>query len=148
MKLPEQPRFHIRLQDDRSIFTGGETLSCEYRIDLPNQVHIANDQQENSTNTKKQSTVAAIETSVLWQTEGKGDEDIGVHFFERREKKLAQPQILKQLHRLNTVLPHSPLSYSGTIVKVNWFIRVRIFLQDGTSYTDNRPFKLVARQTA
>jgi hypothetical protein len=153
VKPQTRPRFHIKFQDNRSDFLAEETLSCEYRIDLPNaglpaktglstNAGVGNDSVEAGQVQSDLRQVASIETSVLWQTEGKGDEDIGVHFFERREKKLAQPEILRQLHRLHTVLPRSPLSYDGTILKLNWLVRVRIFLDDGASFTEDLPFKL------
>jgi hypothetical protein len=40
------------------------------------------------------------------------------------------------------MLPPSPLSYDGWLVKLNWFIRIRIFLASGYHQTYNFPFKL------
>ncbi len=84
----------------------------------------------------------AVETSVLWMTEGKGDTDIGVHFFERREKKMVQPELLRQTHKLSTVLPATPLSYHGHIVKILWLVRVKMFMADGSQKTEDQPFQL------
>ncbi len=104
----------------------GELFTGEYRIDLRNGAPAAN----------------VIETSVLWRTEGKGDTDIGVHFFERREKKMANPEMLRQTHRLSTVLPATPLSYAGRIVKIVWCVRVRIFFEDGSEITNDKTFRV------
>lgn len=89
----------------------------------------------------------SIETSVLWETDGKGDNDIGVHFFEKRRlttegKSPAEGKPQPPEFRLSTVLPPSPLSYDGWLVKLNWFIRIRIFLASGYQQTYNFPFKL------
>lgn len=62
----------------------------------------------------------AVEHSILWYTEGKGEEDLGVHFFERVEDPSGSGTFGGRL-------PASPLSYEGVIVKVRWCIRVRIF---------------------
>lgn len=107
------------------IFSPGSLLNCEYRIEL-----------------RPESAVTAVETSVVWLTHGKGDEDLGVHFFERRENKMVQPEVLRQTHKLSTMLPRSPLSYAGEIVKVDWCVRVRIFMNDGSQITKDCLFKL------
>ena len=103
----------------------GSLLNCEYRIEL-----------------SQETQVTAVETSVLWMTQGKGQEDLGVHFFERRENKMVQPEVLRQTHKLSTLLPKSPLSYDGVIVKVDWCVRVRIFLNDGSQITRDCFFRL------
>lgn len=133
MSRPEPPRFTIRFVGDRSCYQPGEMLSCEYRVDLPTA---AGEEGESARR------VQAIETSVLWETTGKGDEDLGVHFFERRERQMAQPEVIRQWHRLNTVLPLAPLSYDGKILKIRWLVRVRLFLADGTSCTQDEVFRV------
>lgn len=138
MKSPARPRFHIKFEENKTAFSPGETLTCEYQIDLPNDGLPIPKSDDNEARRQ----VVSIETSVLWQTEGKGDEDIGVHFFERRDRKFAQPEILRQLHRLHTVLPASPISYDGQILKIKWMVRVRIFLDDSNSFTEDLVFSL------
>ena len=71
--------------------------------------------------------VRAAELSVLWYTAGKGEEDMAVHHFERLVDDVAKPLDLRVPHRFATVLPPSPLSYDGEIVKVCWCVRVRVF---------------------
>ena len=120
----------MRLGKHSGQYSPGEVLTCEYRVELRNY-HLPEDQK-----------IVAIETSILWRTEGKGDSDIGVHFFERREKKNVHPDLLQQTHKLTTILPQSPLSYDGAIVKIRWIVRVRVFLADGSEKTHDEEFRL------
>lgn len=88
------------------------------------------------------SELNAIETSVIWHTSGKGQEDIGVHFFERRQRKELD-QIDRSVAQTLTVrLPNTPLSYDGKIVQVSWCLRIRVFLADGRQFTFDEPFRL------
>lgn len=120
----------MRLGKESAQYSPGEILTCEYEVKLRDD-----DPSENN-------QITAIETSVLWITEGKGDTDMGVHFFERREKKNVLPELLKHTHKLSTMLPQSPLSYEGWIVKINWVVRVRIFMRDGSEKTQDELFRL------
>jgi len=85
--------------------------------------------------------VRAIERSVLWYTEGKGEEDLGVHFFERIEDaaKLAQAS---PTGSFMVALPSSPLSYEGVVVKVRWCVRVRLFFGGGRDFVSEHVFDL------
>ncbi len=112
----------IQLDKER-LYSPGDFLICEYQIDLPSEIQIK-----------------VLETSVLWSTEGKGEQDIGVHFFERK-KSLPSANYLK-IQKLSTVLPATPLSYHGRILRVDWFVRVKIFLSNGKTVTENRRFQL------
>ena len=62
-----EPLLSLCLAGSKRQFSAGDELVCEYQIDAvdPNEIQ-------------------AVEASVLWYTEGKGEEDLGVHFFERR----------------------------------------------------------------
>lgn len=119
------PNVDIRFEGNRDSFSPGDFLICEYDVE-----------------TRPDNQISAIETSVIWLTEGKGDEDIGVHFFERRDKHALTSTTFNQAQRLSTVLPVSPLSYEGQILKVRWAVRVRIFLANGEEVTENRYFRL------
>jgi len=79
---------------------------------------------------------------VLWHSEGKGEEDIGVHFFERRLPSDAENGDLRPMRRLRTRLPNSPLSYAGAIVSVRWCVRLRLFLRRGRELVVEQPFLL------
>ena len=82
--------------------------------------------------------------SVLWHTEGKGDEDLHVHHFHR----ITEPQ----LRRLDTsvdqsiecVLPATPLSYHGLLIRLTWCVRLRLYLTGGREIVTEQPFYLVA----
>jgi hypothetical protein len=76
--------------------------------------------------------IVAVERSVLWYTEGKGEEDIGVHFFDRLAARPAPEQPL-EAGSFNVLLPSSPLSYEGVIVKVRWCVRIRFFFDARTA---------------
>jgi hypothetical protein len=111
-------------------FTPGQVFSCEYDVQLfPNQ------------------TVAAIESSVIWLTQGKGEEDIGVHFFERRNRTSLAADTFNHPQRLSTVLPLSPHSYEGRILKVFWRVRIRIFFTGGKELIHDHPFVLSLDET-
>ena len=61
-----EPLISIRVRDQHHPFQPGDELHCEYQLDAVDAAD-----------------VQALEVSVLWHTEGKGDEDLGVHYFER-----------------------------------------------------------------
>ena len=86
--------------------------------------------------------VRAAELSVLWYTAGQGDEDMAVHHFERLVDEAARPLDLRLPHRFATVLPASPLSYDGQIVKVCWCVRLRLFLPQGQEAIGEAAFRL------
>jgi len=86
--------------------------------------------------------VRAAELSVLWYTAGKGEEDMAVHYFERLVDDPTKPLDLRIPHRFATVLPPSPLSYDGEIVKVCWCVRVRLFFAQIQETVAEAPFRL------
>jgi hypothetical protein len=88
--------------------------------------------------------VRALELSVLWQTEGKGDEDMAVHYFRRWESSAPQWPELKLLQPFATHLPNSPLSYSGMILNICWRVRLRAVLRQGKDILIDLPFELGA----
>lgn len=81
----------------------------------------------------------AVEHSVLWYTEGKGEEDLGVHFFERIVDPSRLPPAAPGA-AFQIGLPASPLSYEGVIVKVRWCVRVRYFFAGGRDYVSEHEF--------
>jgi hypothetical protein len=86
--------------------------------------------------------VRAAELSVLWYTAGTGEEDLAVHHFDRLVDEAARPLDLRVPHRFIAVLPPSPLSYDGQIVKVCWCVRLRLFLPQGQETVAEIPFRL------
>src|SRR4051812_43845036 len=84
----------------------------------------------------------AVELSVLWYTAGKGEEDMAVHHFERIVDEPARPLDLRVPRRFATIMPPSPLSYDGVIVKICWCVRVRAFLTQGQELMCEAAFTL------
>jgi len=83
--------------------------------------------------------VRAVERTVLWYTEGKGEEDLGVHFFERiADRQRLPPEAPTE--RFTARLPPSPLSYEGVIVKIRWCVRVRFFFGGGRDFVSEHEF--------
>jgi hypothetical protein len=85
--------------------------------------------------------VTAIERSVLWYTEGKGEEDLGVHLFERIDDAPGLAAALPEAS-FAVRLPTSPLSYEGVIVKVRWCVRVRLFFAGGRDFVSEHVFDI------
>jgi hypothetical protein len=108
-------------------FSAGDDLICEYQVDAVDPADIQ-----------------AVEASVLWFTEGKGEEDMGVHFFERRLPNDAEDADLRPMRRFRTRLPSSPLSYAGAILSIRWCVRLRLFLRRGREFVLEQPFTLGA----
>jgi len=124
-----EPLVSLGLRSAERVFAPGALLAGEMQVD-------AVDPRE----------LKAVELSVLWYTEGKGDEDLGIHFFERRQAEGDGPPVLHTLHPFESTLPASPLSYDGTIVKVRWCVRVRLFFCQDREHVEDFPFRLAAAQ--
>jgi hypothetical protein len=106
------------------VFVPGETLAVEFQVDAVDPGELT-----------------ALEASVLWYTEGKGDEDLGIHYFKRYTVQ-REGATLHELRSLRTILPASPLSYDGRIAKVRWCVRLRVFLTRNRQFTDSQIFQL------
>jgi hypothetical protein len=120
-----QPLISIQIDQGQSAFEPGAVLAGAFQVDAVNPEELR-----------------AVEISVLWFTEGTGDEDIGVHFFERLNSDDAPEMNFQERRRFQTVLPNSPLSYEGLSVKICWCVRVRIFLASGRNFVAEKPFQL------
>lgn len=120
-----EPLVSLRLEANRRDYCPGDQVAFECQIDAVDRADLA-----------------AVELSIMWYTEGKGDEDIGVHYFERR--KPSDDVDLRELYRASTTLPQSPLSYDGKIVKIRWCIRARCFLKRGKAIHQDLTFQLRA----
>jgi hypothetical protein len=121
-----EPLISLTILNRPLVLRPGDVLRWEFQIDA-----VEKDQ------------VQAVETSALWYTEGKGDEDIGVHFFKRCVKADVEDEDLRALQRYETILPHSPLSYDGSLVKIRWCVRVRVFLSQRKQIHFQQAFRLV-----
>lgn len=103
----------------------GETLAGSYYVD-----NIGGDD------------IQSLECSVLWYTTGKGSEDFGVHRFWRYDIEKGDWIDPRRPGRFAAVLPNTPLSYPGIIVKIHWIVRVRVFLSNGLDIVEDLPFRL------
>src|SRR5687768_15053821 len=97
-----QPVVTVRLDDRRRHYRPGDTLCGEFRIE-----------------TLQPDQIKAVELSVIWCTEGKGEEDVGLHYFKRYSPE-EEPLDPRSPIRFATEerLPASPLSYEGLILKI------------------------------
>jgi hypothetical protein len=120
-----EPLLSLCIVGPKRLFAAGDELVCEYQIDAVDPADIQ-----------------AVEASILWHTEGKGEDDIGVQFFERRLPGDAEAGDLRPMRRVRTRLPNSPLSYRGAILSVQWCVRLRVFLRRGREYVIEQPFTL------
>lgn len=120
-----EPLISLTIRNPKPFFRPGEDLLCEYQIDAIGE-----------------NEIVAVEASVLWYTEGKGDEDLGLHYFERRLPGEATDSDLRELSRFETRCPNSPLSYEGELIKIRWCVRVRVFLPKGQEIFFELPFRL------
>ena len=125
-KTSIEPLIALRIEGPAAVLHPGDWLRCEYQIDAI-----------------QPSEIQAIESSVMWYTEGKGDEDCGIHFFERNTPGDSVDGDLRQLHRLETQLPASPCTYDGVILKIRWCVRVRLFWAPGRQTIQDRLFQLL-----
>lgn len=119
------PTVTVRLDDNGRVYHPGESLEGEYLL-----------------RSVASGDVKAIEVSVLWYSEGKGDEDLAVHEFSRLDVEGGDWIDPHRPGRFSTKLPNSPLSYEGMIVKLRWCVRVRVFLERGKELLGEREFRL------
>ena len=121
-RVPSKPKIDVQFDKPHRQHEPRDTLAVRYRIEGCDGERIC-----------------AIEHSVLWYTEGKGEEDLGVHFFER----FSTPEAIDRVVPEGTValrLPSSPLSYEGVIVKIRWCLRLRIFFESGRDHVSEHVF--------
>jgi hypothetical protein len=86
--------------------------------------------------------ILAVECAVLWYTMGKGSEDFGIHSFQRYSVEAGDWIDPRRAGRFSTRLPKSPLTYSGVLIRINWVVRVRVFLESGIEVVEDFPFRL------
>lgn len=120
------PLLSIQIYNDPPVYRPGDSMRFDFQIDAIAAVDLS-----------------AVEASIVWTTEGKGDEDLGIHFFERRIATDADGD-LRSLRTCHVTLPNSPLSYHGELLQVRWKARVRIFVRGGAEYCVEKPFILSA----
>ena len=119
------PEVTIQLDEPRRVYQPGELLAGSVTM-----------------NTLSFTEPRTAELSVLWYTEGQGDEDLAVLYFERLSKDDGTLGDARHPHRFQAVLPNSPLSYEGVLVKLFWCVRVRLFLARGKDIVVEEAFRL------
>lgn len=119
----------MTLCNDDGLYRAGGELSAKWRIS-----RVPLDE------------VQSVEVSVLWHTEGKGDEDLHVHHFQRLAEHQLRRAGLADEQVLNCVLPATPLSYHGRLISLQWCVRLRLFLATGREIVAEQPFHLVSKE--
>ncbi len=133
-RIQPNPRISVTFNHENIQYSGGDQLQAHYIVEGV-----------------ESQGISAVERSVVWYTEGKGEEDLGVIFFERIQLERRKDGIqtssvsLSTDHltgALATDLPQSPLSYEGIIVKIRWCVRVRVFFRSGRDFVSEHIFFL------
>ena len=123
------PQINIFLDSKDYIYHPGDCLTGYYRI-----LDVETDQ------------INSVEMSVLWHTEGKGDEDMTVidyHILSRQREDWINPH---NPGKIETTLPPVPLSYEGQIIKIRWLVRVRMTLVTGEEIIAERGFFMKSKK--
>lgn len=120
-----EPRVVIRYDGNGRVYRSGESLAGEYRLTSIDS-----------------SQIKAVEVSVLWSSEGKGDDDMAVHDFRRLSLENGDTLNPKVPGRFSAILPNSPLTYDGRIVKLRWCTRVRVFMTGNREVVGELQFRL------
>lgn len=144
-----EPSLSIRLLSLQPCFEPGDVLEGEYTIApalLAERIQRANNllaYVPKTASVKSQADVVqGLELSVIWYTEGKGTEDVGVHYFERFTANDIFHNVSNRTCTFSTKLPLSPLSYEGHLMKLRWCVRARLFTTKGNDVCTQLPFYL------
>ena len=123
----KQPAVRLSLCNDDGIYRAGSELTAIWRISrIPLE------------------EIQGLEVSVLWSTEGKGDEDLHVHHFHRISENQSRRGGISSEHFIECDLPATPLSYHGRLISLRWCVRLRMFLANGREIVSEQPFYLVS----
>lgn len=102
------PEGRIRLQLEQDEYTPGDLLVGAFCLD------------------EAPPDLESVEQSVLWQTEGKGDTDLGVIQHTAWTRSTGTLADLANPQEFSVTLPRTPWSYDGKLIKIRWLVRVRI----------------------
>ena len=126
-----QPAVNVTLCHEDGLYCAGGELTARWRIS-----RVPLDE------------VQGVEISVLWHTEGKGDEDLHVHHFQRLAEQQLRRIGLADEQVVHCVLPKTPLSYHGRLISLQWCVRLRLYLANGRDIVAEQPFHLVSQDMA
>jgi hypothetical protein len=115
----------VRIRLERDAYQPGEELMGAFALE-------ADDEAE----------LESLELSVLWHTEGKGDEDLGVMHYEEWSDQGERPFDRGRPHAFTARLPRTPHSYDGVLLKIHWCVRVRARWAGGGESLEEAPFTL------
>lgn len=127
LAIETQPALNVALCREDGNYPAGGVLRATYRVSRVPVDHLDR-----------------MEVSVLWYTDGKGDEDLQVQFFQSIDRADLLTVDPTKPQMLECQLPATPLSYHGRLVSVCWCLRVRLFMVDGKEIVTEQPFHLVA----
>jgi hypothetical protein len=125
--IKNHPGILIELDEHPEFFRPGQAISGGYQLNV----------------SETMPTVVALEWSILWSTEGSGDEDQGVH-----AQGVVEPEGFEgvpnphQWREFESILPESPLSYDGLVVSILWRVRVRAVVGRDPDWISEVPFRL------
>lgn len=117
---------NLTLCRDDGVYFAGRNLNLKWRIRRIDATQIS-----------------GVELSVLWRTEGKGDEDLSVHHFQRLGRETLGAMDLEEDQSFECRLPVAPLSYHGTLITLCWCVRQRVFIEGRKELMIEVPFHLV-----
>ena len=121
-----QPALNLTLCREDGLYHPGEVLTACWRV---SRVPLER--------------VQGLEVSVMWYTEGKGDEDFHVHHFHRQGENQIRRSGLSDARSTHCKLPETPLSYQGKLISVRWCVRMRLFLTNGREIVTEQRFYLI-----
>ena len=119
-----EPQIEILLEDKDLVLHPGQVLRGGWRLNAAYAV-----------------PVKKAEVFVMWSTEGKGDADSGAAYH-----KVAVEDVELDAGRafpFETTLPQAPWSYSGKLIKINWYVRVYVIPREGKPFAAEERFKLL-----
>lgn len=122
-----QPAVNLTLCREDGVYVAGGPLTAKWRIS-----RVPLDELQ------------GVEISIMWHTEGKGDEDLHVHHFYRVNENQIRRVGLADEQSVRCVLPETPLSYHGHLISIRWCVRLRMFLANGREIVAEHPFHVVS----
>jgi len=124
--MTNEPRIEISLNRPNRVYDPRDELVATFQVE-----GISND------------LIEAVELSIIWVTEGTGEEDLGTHDFLRLAKSEREKIDFSEQRTFRTNLPLSPLSYRGKILKIRWAVRIRLFVaDDAQEFVEETDFQL------